>query len=82
MDIELTSLGERGQAVIPKAIRDKMAAQKGTLFSVVMLDKDTLVLRRVDRKTLLGDFRALRASVRKLSEADIEAEVKNGTDRA
>ena len=76
MNVELTSMGERGQAVIPKAIRDQMSAQKGTLFSVVLLDKDTLVLRRVDRKKLLGEFRSLRASVAKLSEAEIAAEVE------
>lgn len=76
MDVELTTLGVRGQAVIPKLIREQMPAPKGTLFSVIMVDKDTLVMRRVDKKKLLGDFRELRASVGKLSEAEILGEIK------
>ncbi|MBI4146209.1 AbrB/MazE/SpoVT family DNA-binding domain-containing protein [Candidatus Woesearchaeota archaeon] len=76
MEVELTTVGERGQAVIPKSIRDQMPAPKGTLFSIVMVDKDTLVFRRVDRKKLLGEFQNLRASVEKLSEAEIVGEIK------
>jgi len=76
MEVELTTVGERGQAVIPKSIREQMPAPKGTLFSVVLVDKDTLVMRRVDKKKLLGEFRGLRASVAKLSEAEIVGEVK------
>ncbi|HLC84913.1 MAG TPA: hypothetical protein VJH22_03920 [Candidatus Nanoarchaeia archaeon] len=76
MEVELTTVGERGQAVIPKVIRDKMPAPQGTLFSVALVDKDTLVFRRVDKKKLLGDFRDLRASVKKLSEAEIIGEIK------
>ena len=76
MELELTTVGERGQAVIPKAIREQMPAPKGTLFSVVLVDRDTLVMRRVDKKKLLGEFKDLRASVSKLSEADIVGEIK------
>jgi len=76
MEVELTTIGERGQAVIPKSIREQMPAPKGTLFSVVLVDKDTLVMRRVDKKKLLGEFKDLRASVKKLSEAEIVGEIK------
>ena len=76
MEVELTTLGERGQAVIPKTIRDKMPAPKGTLFSVALIDKDTLILRRVNKKKLLGEFRELRASVNKLKEAEIVEETR------
>lgn len=76
MNVELTTVGERGQAVIPKSIREQMPAPKGTLFSVVLVDKDTLVMRRIDKKKLIGDFRDLRASVAKLGEAEIVGEVK------
>ncbi len=41
MHIELTTVGERGQAVIPKFIRDAMPAPKGTMFSIVLIDKNT-----------------------------------------
>lgn len=76
MEIELTTIGERGQAVIPKSIREQMPAPKGTLFSIALVDKDTLILRRVDKRKLLGEFKDLRASVKKFSEEEIVAEVK------
>ena len=77
MDIALTTLGERGQAVIPKSIRDKMPAPRGTMFSVVLIDKDTLVMRRFDKKKLLAEFRDLRASIsKKLSDREIVGEIK------
>jgi len=77
MDIELTTVGERGQTVIPKSIRDKMQAPKGTLFSVVMVDNDVLVMKRVERKTLFADFGALRDSIlRKFTDKEIVGEIK------
>lgn len=76
MEVEVTTLGERGQTVIPKSIREQMAVSKGTLFSVALVDKDTLIFRRVDKRKLLGDFKRLRASVQKFSEAEIVGEVK------
>ena len=77
MDIEITTVGERGQAVIPKSIRDKMPIPRGTLMSVFLIDKDTLVLRRFDKKKLLGEFRDLRASIhKKFNEQDIVGEIK------
>ena len=77
METELTTLGERGQAVIPKSIREKMAAPKGTMFNVILIDKDTLIMKRIDKKKLLEDFKSLRASItKKLSEAEIVKEMK------
>ena len=77
MDIELTTVGERGQTVIPKSIRDKMNTPKGTLFSVVMVDNDVLVMKRVERKTLLSEFKGLRDSlIRKFSDKEIVGEIK------
>ena len=76
MDVELTKIGERGQIVIPLSIREKIRAPKGTLFSITLLDKNILVMRKVDRQELLADFKALRDSVQKLGEAEINEEVK------
>ncbi len=77
MEVELTTLGERGQAVIPKSIREQMQAPKGTIFSVVLIDKDTLVFKRIDKRKLLEDFRELRKSInKKFSEAEIVGEIK------
>lgn len=77
MDIELTTLGERGQAVIPKSIRDKMPAPKGTMFSIVLIDKDTLVMKRFDKRKLLLEFKNLRASIlEKFSDQEIVDEIR------
>ena len=78
MEIELTKIGERGQVVIPQSIREKMPAPKGTVFSVVLIDKDVLVMKRVDKRQLVGEFKALRDSIKtKFSEKEIVAEVKH-----
>lgn len=77
IDIELTTLGERGQAVIPKSIRETMPAPKGTIFSVVLIDKDTIVMKRFDKRKLLAEFRDLRMSIKKkFSERAIIDELK------
>ena len=77
MDIELTTIGERGQTVIPKVIRDKMPAPKGTMFSIVLIDKDTLVMKRFDKRKLLVEFKNLRASIKKkFSNQEIVHEIK------
>jgi bifunctional DNA-binding transcriptional regulator/antitoxin component of YhaV-PrlF toxin-antitoxin module len=77
MEIALTTVGERGQAVIPKAIRDKMPAPRGTLFSVVLIDKDTIIMKRFDQRKLLAEFKGIKASVkRKFSDKEIVGELK------
>lgn len=77
MDVALTTVGERGQAVIPKSIRDKMPAPRGTMFSVVLIDKDTLVMKRFDKTKLLAEFKDIRVSVKKkFSDQEIVGEIK------
>ena len=77
MHVELTTIGERGQVVIPRQIRDKMPAPKGTLFSVVLVDKDIIVMKRVDKQQLIGEFKTLRNAIKKkFTEEEIIAEVK------
>ena len=77
MQIALTTVGERGQAVIPKVIRDKMPAPRGTMFSVVLIDKDTIVMKRLDKRKLLAEFKGIRAAVnRKFSDQEIVGELK------
>ncbi len=77
MHVELTTIGERGQVVIPQQIREKMPAPKGTLFSVVLVDKDIIVMKRVDKQQLIGEFKTLRDTIKKkFTEEEIVAEVK------
>lgn len=77
MEIELTTVGQRGQAVIPKSIRDKMPAPKGTMFSIALIDKDTIVMKRFDKRKLLAEFKDLRTSIQdKFSDVGIIDEIK------
>ena len=77
MDVKLTKIGERGQVVIPQSIREKMPAPKGTLFSIVLIDKDIIMMKRVDKKKLLKEFQELRSSIKqKFEEAEIVEEIK------
>jgi len=77
VEIELTTVGQRGQAVIPKSIRDKMPAPKGTMFSIALIDKDTIVMKRFDKRKLLAEFKDLRTSIQdKFSDVGIIDEIK------
>lgn len=77
MNVELTTIGERGQTVIPKSIRDSMPAPRGTMFSMVAIDKDTIVMKRFDKRKLLAEFKDLRASIQgKFSDNEIINEIK------
>ena len=77
MNVELTTIGERGQTVIPKSIRDSMPAPKGTMFSMVVIDKDTIVMKRFDKKKLLAEFKDLVSSIQeKFSDQEIVNEIK------
>ena len=77
MEVELTKIGERGQVVIPQSIREKMPAPKGTLFSIVLVDRDIIMMKRMDKKKLLKEFQDLRSSIKqKFKEAEIVEEIK------
>jgi len=76
--IETTKMSTRGQVIIPKDIREYMGVKENTLFTVVPLDKETLLMKKIDKKRLLGEFRMLRAGVKnKLSEGEIMNEIKS-----
>lgn len=42
--IDTTRIGERGQVVIPKLIRDKLKIKKGAIF-IVDVKKETVILK-------------------------------------
>ena len=46
MDFEITTIGERGQVVIPQSIRDEMSIHKGDKF-MVLQKGDLLVLKKL-----------------------------------
>lgn len=57
--IETTTMSTRGQVIIPKKIRDHISASEGSIFIVMPLDKDTIVMKRIDKKKLADEFKGL-----------------------
>ena len=44
-----TVLSQKGQIVLPSAIREQMQLQPGQDFEVIIDDEDTITLRRINR---------------------------------
>ena len=75
--IETTKMSTRGQVIIPKDVRDYISAQENTIFTVVPLDKDTILMKKMDKKKLLQEFRSIRSSVKeKLSSEEVNNEIR------
>lgn len=78
--VEPSKMSTRGQIVIPQEIREKMNLKKDALFMVGSLDKETIILRKVDRELLVKDFLSIRNNILKrssggLTEKEIEEEI-------
>lgn len=72
-------MGEKGQVVIPKGIRDRLALGNRAKF-VVLGHGDTIVLKRLTVPDLEREFEQVFSGIKKkasgLNEADVGAEVK------
>jgi len=76
-ELETAKMSERGQIIIPKEVREFIDAKENTIFTVMPLDKDTIIMRKLDKAQLIKEFRSIRAGVRqKLSSKEISDEVK------
>ena len=75
--VETTKMSTRGQVIIPKDIREYISAEEDTIFTVVPLDKDTILMKKMDKKRLLQEFRNIRGSIKeKLSPEEINNEIR------
>ena len=75
--IETTKMSTRGQVIIPKDIRKYIRAEEDTIFTVVPLDKDTILMKKMDKKRLLDEFRNIRNSIKeKPSPEEIDNEIR------
>lgn len=75
--IETTKMSTRGQVIIPKDIRDYIDAKEDVIFTVVPLDKDTILMKKMDKKKLLQEFREIRSNIKdKLTPEEIKDEIK------
>ena len=73
--IETAKMSERGQIIIPKDIREEIGAATDTIFAVSTIDHDTVVMKKLDTKSLVSEFKKLRGKAKKVSSDKIEAEI-------
>ena len=50
-------MSTRGQVIIPKDIRDYIKAEENTIFTVISISKDTILMKKMNKKKLLAEFR-------------------------
>ena len=71
-NVETTKMSTRGQVIIPKETREFTGSKENTIFTVFPIDNKTIVLKKLDKKKVVEEFRALRAKAKnKLSEAEV-----------
>jgi len=75
VNIETAKMSERGQIIVPKEIREEIGATINTIFAFSALDKNTIVMKKIDTGRLIQDFRNLRSKTKKISPEKIEAEI-------
>lgn len=52
----VTKVDEKGRILLPKNIRDKMNIKPGEEFLIANIDKDAVLLKRIDVKKMLEDL--------------------------
>jgi bifunctional DNA-binding transcriptional regulator/antitoxin component of YhaV-PrlF toxin-antitoxin module len=72
MKMETAKMSERGQIIIPKGVREQIHADTNTVFVVDTLDKDTIVMKKLDSEAYIKEFKEMRKRTAKLSSAQIE----------
>jgi AbrB family looped-hinge helix DNA binding protein len=76
-DIETAKMSERGQIIIPKDVRDYIDAKENTIFTIMPIDKETIIMRKLDKAQLVKDFRSIRSGVKeKMTSKEISEEIK------
>jgi len=71
----VTKVDEKGRILLPKEIRDRMNIKPGEEFLVADIDRDAVILKRIDAKKMLEDLieKAKGVDLEKL-EKEIEEE--------
>ena len=75
-NIETATMSERGQIIIPKAVREYINATENTIFTVATLDEETIIMKKLDTTKLLAEFRRIRTQTQKMSAEDINTEIE------
>jgi AbrB family looped-hinge helix DNA binding protein len=64
METARTRVSSKGQVVLPSALRKSMGIKDGDEFEVFG-DKETIVLKKIDKEALEREFKAIVAPIRK-----------------
>lgn len=76
-DVKTARMSERGQIIIPRGIREYINAKENTLFTIMPVDSETIIMKKLDKKKLINEFRNIRINVKeKLKQEEINQEVK------
>ena len=75
-EIETSKMSDRGQIIIPKDIRDYVGANTNTIFTIMPLDRDTIIMKKLDRLKIIREFESIRMNVKdKLTTEEINEEI-------
>ena len=75
-EVETAKMSERGQIIIPKGVREYIEAKENTIFTVMPLDKETIIMKKLDKMKIIQEFRSIRKSAEKLAPEEIKKEIK------
>ena len=75
-EVETAKMSERGQVIIPKGARDYIRATENTIFTVMPLDKETIIMKKLDKMKLIQELRSIRKTTEKLTPEEINKEIK------
>jgi len=65
-------MSTKGQVQVPKEIRDFTNSTTNTQFKIMSLDRETIILKKLDRSEAIKEIDRIRARVKnKLSEGEI-----------
>ena len=76
MELETAKMSERGQIIIPKHIREYIGAAERTIFTVMPLDKETIIMKKLDTLPLTEEFKNIRSREHEqLTPQEIDEEI-------
>ena len=75
MTIETAKMSDRGQIIIPKEIREYIHATEDTIFTLMPLDSETIIMKKLDKEKLVQEFRSIRSKSKKISSNEVNEEI-------
>ncbi len=76
-EIETAKMSERGQIIIPKDVREYIGAGESTIFTIMTIDRETIIMKKLDKMKMIQEFRSIRTRVKeKLTPEEISREIE------